>query len=321
MEITLVSFIQIEYIDNYQLVSPDIKSVVMSKIQKEYSLAKIIYKASSRKKDPVDNFRPFSIRVNNFYCRRSQLEKFTKGFSHPNELPSFAFVATFKLVLQCLAQSNITSNLMGLIHLNSDFNIATPHNWLLPTDIEVSIKDVTKDEKGLNYLVVTKLFQNGEITIINSNRMLDKDAAYRPSRSAPEKKPTKPLSKALASTVLSLKTAWFYAWMSKDFNPIHLHPVLAKQFGLKRALIHGMFNLHFSLKHILKSRTEKVSSIKVQFNRPCFLPNQIFLKNYTDTNEYGLFGKDQTERFLKIQIELENEIEIEEQVTEQPVSE
>ncbi|MDC2887869.1 hypothetical protein [Psychrosphaera algicola] len=97
--------------------------------------------------------------------------------------------------MQCLAQSNITSNLMGLIHLNSDFNIATPHNWLLPTDIEVSIKDVTKDEKGLNYLVVTKLFQNGEITIINSNRMLDKDPSYRPSRSAPEKSKLSHLAK------------------------------------------------------------------------------------------------------------------------------
>ena len=275
----------------------------MSKIQNEYLLPKIIYKALTRRKDSVEQFVPNKILVQNFYCRSNQMDKFTKGFAHPNELPSFAFVATFKLVLQCIAQSNIPSNLMGLIHLSSDFNIVTPHNWLLPTDIEIEIVDVQQDEKGFTYLIETKLFQNGEITVINSNRMLDKDRNYRPSRVPQERSQNLGLSKSIASTVLSLKTAWYYAMMSRDFNPIHLHSSIAKKLGLKRALIHGMFNLHFSLNHINKQHDKPFKNIKVQFNRPCFLPNQIFLKRYDNTNKYGLFGKDQTERFLKVEVE------------------
>lgn len=275
----------------------------MSKTQNEYALPKIIFKALTRRKDAVEQFSPTHIRVNNFYCRAKQLEKFTNGFAHPNDLPSFAFVATFKLILQCISQSNIPSNLLGLIHLSSDFNIVTPHNWLLPSDIEVAIKEIHQDEKGLTYLIVTKLYQNGELTLINSNRMLDKDRKYRPSRNLQERSLKSGLGKTIASTVLSLKTAWYYALMSRDYNPIHLNSALARKMGLKRALIHGMFNLHFSLKHIIKQHPKPLQNIKVQFNRPCFLPNQIFLKRYDNSNKYGLFGKDQTERFLKIEVE------------------
>lgn len=274
----------------------------MSREQNEHSIAKIIYHSLTRKKQPLNAFSPTIIRVNNIYCKASQLQKFTKAFCHPNELPSFAFVATFKLVLQCLSQSNVPSKLLGLIHLSSDFQIAKAHNWLLPMDVEVAIKDVTQDEKGICYLIVTKLYQSGEVTIINTNRMLDKDRSYRPNRAEEERKQVQGVGATIASTVLSLKTAWFYAFMSKDYNPIHLNNGLAKQLGLKRALIHGMFNVHFSLKHILKHRDDAPDSIKVQFNKPCFLPNQVFLKQYNDGNSYGLFGRDKTERFVKIEL-------------------
>jgi len=257
-----------------------------------------------RKPVSVDDFEGFSIRVNNIYTSRKQLDWFKKAFDEPNNINSFAFVASFPVICQCLVQSNIPSPLLGLIHISSEFSVENPHNWLLPSDIEVNIKHVNKTDKGLVYEVETLIYQMDYLTIQNTNVMLDKDRSYKPDNKVTSNKAEDlAINKALSSTGIGLKTALKYAWLSKDLNPIHLHPVFARAFGLKTALIHGMFNAHYCLGELSKRDLLKnTDNVKFEFNRPCFMPNQVFLRPYENSSNYGLFSKDKSERFLKIEV-------------------
>lgn len=275
----------------------------MSSAQAVYSVPRLLINGLTRKRQSVEQFQPSSIKVSNFYCNSKQLESFQSVFGDPIEIPTFAFISSFKLIGQCLVQSSIPSKLMGLIHLRSLFTIHKNQNWLLPSDIEISIDELIEDDKGLNYKVTTKFFQGGELTVENNNWMLDKKRGYKANPTTSVKQEDITLGKALCSTAVNIGTAWKYAKLSGDFNPIHLHPFLAKKFGLRNALIHGMFNAHYSLSEIKKLDFETVSTIDIQFNKPCFLPSQVFLRQYGEKREYGLFGRDADERFLKITLD------------------
>lgn len=259
--------------------------------------------ALTRRKSTIEEFQPTTIQIPNYYCDSKTLQGFEQAFRHPNELASFTFVATFRLIIQCISQSNIPSSLMGLIHLKSRFEINKPQNWLAPTTITISLESALETEKGKLYEVVTKLVQAGETTIINTNTFLDKKRGYTPTKEQGDnvsKKDTHSLGKPIAQVGLSLKTAWQYARLSGDFNPIHLHPWLAKKFGLKNVLIHGMFNAHFATNEALNHLSITNSSFEVVFNKPCFLPNQAYLKQYGDELNFGLFSTDGKDRFLKL---------------------
>ena len=51
----------------------------------------------------------------------------------------------------------------------------------------------------------------------------------------------------LAEFDVTLRTAWDYARVSSDFNPIHLSDRAARFFGLRGAISHGMWSLARSL--------------------------------------------------------------------------
>ena len=266
------------------------------------SALQLFLNATKRKRLPLDSFTPFSIRFESIYCPRKQLDRFAKAFGNPNELPSFSFIAAFPVMTQCLIQSGIPSRLMGLIHISSHFSVNARQNWLLPTDIEVEIAEATRTEKGIFYKIETRLFQHDVLTITNINYMLDKSRDYIPNRVTGSKTEDLEIGKPLCSIAISLKTSLCYALLSRDFNPIHLHPWLAKKFGLQTVLIHGMFNAHYVLSRLKQHEDLNSGQITIEFNRPCFLPKRVFVKQYGERPEYGLFSRDNSERFLKITI-------------------
>ena len=275
----------------------------MANPQNKRSLPQIICNAFWRPKLAIEDFAPFAVRVDNLYCKKGALSRFTNAFGTPESIPSFAFIAGFPIVLQCLAQSSIPSKLMGLIHISTEFTVHSPHNWLLPTDIEVEIAAVDQSEKGKVYRLVTRFYQQGQLTLTNTNQMLDKLRGYKPNRVVGNKHEELELSKSLCSIAIDLKTALSYAWLSKDFNPIHIHPWLARKFGLPKALIHGMFNVHYVLSRLPQQAQLETKHIRVEFNKPCYLPNRVFIKQYGDKQLFGLFSKDNSERYLKLEIE------------------
>lgn len=273
----------------------------MSLQQPLCSFPKLIYLIAKQKPKPIKDFEPFSIEFNNLYANSKQLLRFQKQFGDPNDIPTFAFITAFKASLQTLSQAPIASSLLGLIHLTSEFQSLVRHNWCAPFDLKITIDKCEQTDKGILYTVISDFYQYGTITLRNINTMLDKDKSYRSDKSANSTKQP-PSNSELSSWSIKLKTAWAYALMSGDFNPIHLHKSLARSFGLKNVVIHGMYNASKSLSEIKRSASYHNETTIIQFNKPCFIPNQVKLLNCDKEGEFALFSADGSERYLKIQM-------------------
>lgn len=65
-----------------------------------------------------------------------------------------------------------------------------------------------------------------------------------------------------------------YAMVSGDGNPIHLHPLTAKAFGMPRHVAHGMWTLAHSLAS-LQTRLPESFVVDVEFTKPIFLPRTV----------------------------------------------
>lgn len=259
--------------------------------------------AIARKKTyQVEQFEPFSIQLENLYANEKQMSRFSKMFGKPDDIPTFAFITAFRASLQCLAQAKTPSSIMGLIHLSCEFKPYNKINWLTPLNIKVTLTKCEQTGKGLLYTVVTDFYQKGKLVLTNSNGMLDKSKKYRLENKANIDKQTLELPKLtnIANWQIKQKTAWSYALASGDLNPIHLHPILAKQFGLPNVLIHGMYNVSKTLEQLKSYNIEFNQGFKVEFNRPCFIPNNIQLQQYEDSGEFGLFSVSGEDRFLKL---------------------
>jgi hypothetical protein len=94
-----------------------------------------------------------------------------------------------------------------------------------------------------------------------------------------------------------------YAAISGDYNPIHLHPFLAKLFGFKSHVAHGLYTAALCINECQKLATDlniKDNTFKfpykveVFFKRPAFLPNEVTISISRFLEESG------TPKFLSL---------------------
>lgn len=265
-------------------------------VQQPWSTWQLVTALLKREIVAVDQFQPLCIRINKLTCSAEQRAEFKLMFNCQQLPPSFLFNIGYRHLGQLLAQAKFPSKLMGLIHLSSHYNCLDTVDWRQEFDIELAIKHCQKTDKGLMYLVDITLIQAGKNCLVCSNHILDKDRNYR----------GKPLSQtehlqreALSSAKLTGKVARDYAKLSGDFNPIHISALSAKIFGMKKAVMHGMYNLHWSLSQLPEINQAK--HISAQFNRPCYLPKTVDLIGL-GAGKYGVFSNKQQDRHLYLEL-------------------
>jgi acyl dehydratase len=66
-----------------------------------------------------------------------------------------------------------------------------------------------------------------------------------------------------------------YASASGDYNPIHLHSLLAKAFGFPKAIIHGLWSFARCVAELDTDLPEYPLRLHVEFKRPVYLPSAL----------------------------------------------
>lgn len=69
-----------------------------------------------------------------------------------------------------------------------------------------------------------------------------------------------------------------YAKITGDYNPIHVSKLLAKIFGFKRDLIHGMWSLARCLAHLPLAELEGAVRLDVAFKGPVYMQSKVNMK-------------------------------------------
>lgn len=92
---------------------------------------------------------------------------------------------------------------------------------------------------------------------------------------------------------LPANTGRRYAAVSRDRNPIHMHPWAARAFGFPRAIAHGMWTFAHCLA-ALDGRLPDALDAQVEFRKPVLLPSTVLL--HTSPDEGGGTGFTLTDR-------------------------
>ena len=206
------------------------------------------------------------------------------GFDPGAGLPvTYPHVLAMPLHLKIFGQRDFPLRPMGLIHLSNviegPFALAPGR----PLDITVRAHNYRRTDAGLAFDIDTEITADGlvlwrETCVFLSRWPEPQDrSGARPPR--PPKAPKD--STVLAEFDVSLETAWAYARVSSDFNPIHLNDRAARFFGLRGAIGHGMWSLARSLAQAPVPSIPLGTRIETQFLTPVQLPARVAIKNWT----------------------------------------
>lgn len=266
--------------------------------QQSYSLLKILYLIAIRNSKSV-TVQKDTLIVENCITSAAQLSHFEKSFGEPTNVISFAFIATFKANIQFLAQAAIPDSLLGLIHLKAGVTQQSCVNWCEPFQCHFKLLDSESSDKGTLYQVQCAILQFGNVCVTMTNTFL---AKKRKSNKTTVNKMFSQLPEVLKSITnyrVTLSTARSYAKLSRDYNPIHLSNYLAKLFGQKAAIMHGMYQVHRCIKAIQQENSEILTNVDVEFSKPCYLPSHLeFVES--DNGEYYLVSNNKELLHMKL---------------------
>ena len=226
------------------------------------------------------------------------------GFMNDGRVPATYFaVLSQTLQMNMMAKPDFPFAMLGLVHLE---NSVTQHRVIFDTEtvrMSVQLDNLRAHDKGQQFDFVTMVFVGEELVWQGVSTYLSRQKKSKQSPQAAKPKETITSAKLDASEGgLSLPIevqediGRRYAFVSGDFNLIHLHPLSARAFGFPKAIAHGMWTKARALAAIARSfELPAAYQVQVSFRQPVFLPSAIEL--VTDAPdalgiEFGLYSKD-----------------------------
>jgi acyl dehydratase len=197
---------------------------------------------------------------------------------------TYPHVLAMPLHLRIMSNERFAPRPMGLIHVSN--TIAVPGE-LRPgqaLDVVVRARNYRKTDAGLVFDIDTEMSAAGRPvwreTCVFMSRWPDsmQRTGARPPR--PPKAPKD--SSVLAELEVGRGTAWHYARVSNDFNPIHLSDRAARFFGLRGAISHGMWSLARSLAAAPGAVPCGDAQLDTQFLSPVQLPAKVNVKEWSE---------------------------------------
>jgi acyl dehydratase len=215
------------------------------------------------------------------------------GFDPAAGLPvTYPHVLAMPLHLKIFAQRAFALRPMGLIHLSN--SIASP-GTLEPgrlVNIAAVAGNYRRTDAGLAFDITTEISAAGQTLWRETCVFLSRwpESVERTGGRPPRPPKAPPDAAVLAEVDVSRDTAWAYARVSRDFNPIHLSDRAGRFFGLRGAIGHGMWSLARSLAQAPLPKIPQGARIEAQFLTPVQLPARVAVKEW--------ISEDRTKRAL-----------------------
>ena len=210
------------------------------------------------------------------------------GFDPGTELPvTFPHVLSMPLHLKIFALSAFPLRPMGLIHLSN--TIESPGTLAAGTrvDVAVAARNYQRTDAGITFDMDTDVSRGGQTlwkeTCVFLARWPDSMARASARMTRPPKAPKD--STVLVEFDVTRETAWAYARVSADFNPIHLSDRAARFFGLRGLIGHGMWSLARTLAQAPAAVIPGGAVIGTQFLSPVQLPGRVAIKEWSDEGQ------------------------------------
>jgi acyl dehydratase len=197
--------------------------------------------------------------------------------------PTYPHVLAMPLHLEIFACGSFPLRPMGLIHVSNVIEILGRLRKGMRLDFTVRAGNYQRTDAGLAFDMTTEVAHEDEVVWRETCVFLSRwpDTVER-TGGRPPRPPKAPRDAAvLAELDVTGRTAWTYARVSGDYNPIHLNDRAARFFGLRGSISHGMWSLARSLAQKPVPVLPSGVRIETQFLTPVQLPARVAIKEWS----------------------------------------
>ena len=221
------------------------------------------------------------------------------GFRKSDVLPpTYPHVLAFPLAVTLMVDPAFPFALPGLVHVG---NRITQRRPLLADErltLGVRAADLRDHSRGRQFDMITEVTVGGEPVWSEASTYLHRERrphSASPIPSAREGSQTPaPLwggsgrgSQPTAIWRVPRDIGRRYAAVSGDVNPIHLNPLIAKLFGFRRSIAHGMW-LKAHCLAALEGRLPDELTATVEFKSPLFLPSTVTFYSHAADGDWAI---------------------------------
>lgn len=190
---------------------------------------------------------------------------------------SFAYVLAQPAHLHMINQPGFPVRSMGLVHAQNRIERLQPIDPKAPFALQIAVVDDCTRRRGREFTVETQFLQHGKRCLAMRSGYLSRvRGAERNKEKLPVEAPPPPplVPGALIETVpFASNFGRRYARVSGDYNPIHLASWLARPFGFRRAIAHGIGALACIDAVLGRHQGGSTRLLSVVFKRPVDLPS------------------------------------------------
>lgn len=161
------------------------------------------------------------------------------GFENSGEIPAIYFAMRAQILhMYMMTQEEFPFSVLSLIHEKNQITQYKPLSANLTYKITCYFGELIHAEHGVSIEFVADIYQDDcVVTQVKSTYLKPqhKNNLHQPQYLNIDAMQT------LAQWRVTPRTIRHYAYISGDFNPVHLHGLGAKAFGLEHAIAHGMW--------------------------------------------------------------------------------
>ena len=242
--------------------------------------------------------------VDNLHIDQNNLDDYRKicGFVDNGKIPITYFsVLSQTLQMNMMVKEPFPFAMLGLVHVDNSVTQYRPIGERETVAMAVKFDNLRDHAQGQQFDFVTTVKSDDEVIWEGTSTYLSrgKKSGSKDKKSTPRPVTVKPLvNEEGVHSIFEVPEdiGRRYAFVSGDFNLIHLHPLSARAFGFPKAIAHGMWSKAKCL--ALMDELPDACTVNVSFKLPIFLPAEVELiaepiaqlKSPTDTCEFGLFS-------------------------------
>ena len=234
--------------------------------------------------EQVSDLPDISARVAVAPLTSARIERFATacGYARSDAMPTtYPHIIAMPLHIAIFSSPRFPLRPMGLIHLTNRIEQNGPLERGRDVELNVKAHNYRRADAGVAFDMTTDVVSSGasiwrETCCFMSRWSQPPASAGRPPR--PPKAPRDAV--VLTEREVTLRTAWDYARVAGDFNPIHLHEGAARKFGLRGAIMHGMWSLAFALAQAPVPALRHGSALETEFLTPVQLPGKVAVKEW-----------------------------------------
>jgi hypothetical protein len=200
------------------------------------------------------------------------------GFRLRDELPpTYPHLIAFPLAMQLMTDRSFPFAAIGLVHVRNRIEQARPLRADERLSVRVRAEDLRPHDRGTQFDVVAEAEAAGEVAWRSWSTYLHKEGGDSSDKGGDRQEPPKPSAEWKVPGDIGRR----YADISGDRNPIHLRPMTARLFGMKRHIAHGMW-LKARCLAAIEDALRGGCAIDVSFKLPVFLPAKVAFASWRE---------------------------------------